>query len=182
MLIARKLISADRQNEKIKQITGLNSDNQLYRVQMDNSVMLVKLINQKITSVSKSSIISEFLTMHKTQPKIIVVTGISPKAQNILQSETYPNTEIFLAKELLINIIDHISVPKYTLLTDDEAKEVIHVYHAKKKDLPKQLVFDPISKYYNAKPGQMFRIVRPSETAGEVATYRLVVKGQIKTS
>ena len=34
---------------------------------------------------------------------------------------------------------------------------------------------DPISKYYNAQVGDIFRITRPSENSGLTNTYRLVI-------
>lgn len=188
MLTERKLLDKSKQDQYIKKLIETQSDDQTYRINLDypydkdNKTMIIRLINQKITSISKSASISDLLTTYKTQPKIIVVTSINPKSRYLIQLDetSYPNTEIFLEKELLINIVDHVSQPKFQLLTEEEAKEVLRVYHAKRRDIPKILVTDPISLYYNAKPGHMFRIIRPSETAGEAVSYRLVIKGQIK--
>lgn len=186
MLIERKLLEGSKKEEYIKQLINTHSDDQTYKINLDYAQgekgMIIRLINQKVTSISKSSGISDFLTTYKMQPKIIVVTSINPKTRYQVQSDpiTYPNTEIFLEKELLINIIDHVSQPKFVLLSDDEIKDVLESYHAKRRDIPKMLFTDPIACYYNAKPGQMFKIIRPSETTGEAISYRLVIKGQIK--
>lgn len=191
MLTERNLLDKSKQDQYIKQLIGIQSDDQTYKIDLDypdimygegGKTMIVRLINQKITSISKSPGISDLLITYKTEPKIIVVTGINPKSRYLIQSDqiTYPNTEIFLEKELLINIVDHVSQPKFTLLSDEETKVVLNGYHAKRRDIPKMLLTDPISCYYNAKPGQMFRVVRPSETSGEAVSYRLVIKGQIK--
>ncbi len=40
-------------------------------------------------------------------------------------------------------------------------------------------ITDPVSKYFNAKIGQVFRIIRPSENAGEAIGYRIVIRGNI---
>ena len=39
----------------------------------------------------------------------------------------------------MINIIDHISVPKHILLTEEELKSVIDSYHAKRREIPEIL-------------------------------------------
>lgn len=194
MLTERRLLLPERQATHIQRITAIQSDDQSYRIDFDsaggaesrygpdNKFMMVKLINQKITSISKSSGISDFLTAYKMIPKIIVVTAINPKAQYLLQSDTstYPNTEVFLERELLINLIDHVSQPKFIVLSEEEIKAVLEKYHARRREIPKILISDPVSRYYNVKTGQMFRIIRPSETSGEAVTYRLVVRGQIR--
>ena len=138
------------------------------------------LFYQRITSISKSSIIVDFLNLYKTLPKIVVSPNVSMKlVYNIKNDTTYPNTEFFLEKELMINIVDHISVPKHVLLSEEELKSVIESYYAKRREIPEIYVTDPVSRYYNAKIGQMFRIIRASETAGFSPYYRLVVKGNI---
>ena len=189
MLTERDLIHKNNQDQYIKKVTSIQSDDQTYKIPIDNpaygkdiNFLIVKIINQRITSISKSSGVSDFLNNYKTQPKIIVVPAINPKTQSQVQSDTvtYPNTEIFLERELLINLVDHVSQPKFKVLSEEEAKSVLDSYHAKRRDIPKILVGDPVSRYYNVRHGQMFRIIRPSETSGEAVTYRIVIKGQIK--
>jgi len=82
-----------------------------------------------------------------------------------------------MEKKLMIDIVSHISVPKHELLSLDDSKKVLEEYMVKKREMPKIYSGDPVSKYYNAKPNQIFRIIRPSETAGLGISYRLVVKG-----
>ena len=52
----------------------------------NNKILVVKIINQKITSISKSSGIMDFLNQYKLIPKIIVVAGVSQKTRYILQN------------------------------------------------------------------------------------------------
>jgi DNA-directed RNA polymerase I, II, and III subunit RPABC1 len=64
-------------------------------------------------------------------------------------------------------------------LSDEDTKKVLEEYSAKKKEMPRIYVTEPVSRYFNAKIGQIFRISRPSETAVESPYHRLVIKGSI---
>ena len=50
-------------------------------------------------------------------------------------------------------------------------------YEIKKREMPKMFVSEPISRYYNAKIGQIFTIIRSSEISGQAPYHRLVIKG-----
>lgn len=186
MLTNRKLLDEKHLNKNIEHITSIQSDEMLYSITLDNPTLYyndqdtsktfyIKILNQKITGVSKNSIIGDFLYNYKSNPKLIVVNSISNKAREQIVGE-YLFSEIFLEKELLMDIVQHISVPKHELLSDTDAKNVLIEYKAKKKNIPKILITDPISRYYNAKNGQIFKITRPSETSC-LAPYHRLVKG-----
>jgi DNA-directed RNA polymerase I, II, and III subunit RPABC1 len=191
MLIERGLINPERQATLIKSLSESVLNDLVFKIQLDNyehlygknnDTLIIKFANHKVTSITKASGFNDILTTYKMHPKILIVASINPKLryQIKIDEENYKFMEIFLEKELLINIIEHVSQPKFELLSDEETKEVIDVYHAKKRDMPKMLITDPIAVYYNAKNGQLFRIIRPSETSCQAISYRLVIKGQIK--
>ena len=72
------------------------------------------------------------------------------------------NISLFLGDHLLFNVTKHFLVPKHVLLTDAQKAEFIKT--SKEKDLvsklPKIFETDPISKYYGAVSGQIFKITR----------------------
>jgi DNA-directed RNA polymerase subunit H (RpoH/RPB5) len=189
MLTERKLLNLDNLESNIKKITSIQTDDFIYKLELnnpelyyektdDNKVIMVKLINQKITGVTKSSGISDFLHTYKNNPKLIIVNLIANKAKQHIEV-SYPKTEIFMEKEMMINIVEHIAVPKHILLSDEEANSVLLDYNSKKRNMPKILSTDAIARYYNMKPGQLCKIIRPSEISGSVPFYRLVIKGQV---
>lgn len=83
--------------------------------------------------------------------------------------------QIFSEKELAFNITKHEFVPKHTLLSTKEKKDILRKYNSPAKHFPHILSTDPVCRYYGGLPGDMFRIDRPSETCGLYSTYRVVV-------
>ncbi|MDI6826039.1 MAG: DNA-directed RNA polymerase subunit H [Candidatus Aenigmarchaeota archaeon] len=76
------------------------------------------------------------------------------------------------------NILNHELVPKHILLTSKEKEEVIRRYGIRKlSQFPKILKSDPVIKKLNAKPGDLIKIIRKSDTAKESIYYRVVIEG-----
>ncbi|MCP8307692.1 MAG: DNA-directed RNA polymerase subunit H [archaeon] len=80
-------------------------------------------------------------------------------------------------EELRVKITEHIFVPKHEVLTPEEVKEVLKRYNAKPEQFPYILSTDPVVKEIGAKPGDLIKIIRKSETAGEAVYFRYVVEG-----
>lgn len=70
----------------------------------------------------------------------------------------------------------HFLIPKHELLTKDEAGKVLATYNSSPSQFPYILSTDPIAKEIGAKPGDMVRITRRSETAGASTYFRYVVE------
>lgn len=184
MLTERHLLLPENLDKNIKKIINTQTDDFIYKIQFEQNATpeyphaIIKIMNQKITAVNRSSSIGEFLHQYKNDHKIIIVKIINNKARQFIVN-AYPHTELFLEQELMINMIEHIAVPKHEILTDDEANYIIESYNTRKRDMPKILNTDAAARYYNMQPGQICRILRPSETSGLVPYYRLVTKGSI---
>lgn len=131
----------------------------------------IKVYKDVLSSINKAPELIDFLKAND-EHKILIVEEINNKTEQTIKNMY--NVEIFLEKNLMINLVDYIMVPKHEVLTDEEAEKVIEEYKIKKVDLPKILLNDPVAKYYNMKLKQICRITRPSETAGYGFYYRIV--------
>ncbi len=129
--------------------------------------------------MNKATGISDFLNSYKNNPKLVVVNSINKKAKQYI-SINYPKTEIFTEVELMVNLVDYVLVPKHEVLSKDEIDKFYKEFNCKKRNMPKMLTGDAVARYYNVKPGDIVRILRPSTTSGEAPAYRLVVKGELK--
>ena len=75
------------------------------------------------------------------------------------------------------DITRHDIVPKHELLNDKEKEEVLKTFGIVLRQLPRILDTDPMVKILNAKIGDVVKITRKSETAGEAVYYRVIIKG-----
>lgn len=136
---------------------------------------IILLLDQKISTITKTSVIGDYIYKNTTEHKIIVISDITPRARQAIQNN-FPLVETFLKKELMFNLIESIYVPKHIVLSHEDAEKVLSEYGLQKKDLPRIFITDPVSRYYKVKLGQIFKIIRPSETAGLSNYYRIVVR------
>ena len=74
------------------------------------------------------------------------------------------------------SLLDHESVPKHEIMSESELKSVLNKYSIEKEQLPKIKVQDPVSKEIGAALGDVIKITRKSQTAGEADYYRLVIE------
>jgi len=83
---------------------------------------------------------------------------------------------IITSKDPRFDIFTHELVPEHVICPEDELKELLLKYRIKRRHLPKILASDPAVKAVGAKPGQVVKIFRSGDVAGETIAYRLVIK------
>jgi len=160
-------------NDIVKSAVKL--DNDTCTIKGINITYSLKFIMRKISTIRKMEDIDEFLEQNQNNYKFFIVSQMVNKAQKQLLE--YEKVEVFTDDELLVNTIDNILVPKHILLTDKETEQYLTEYHIRRLELPRILTSDPIAKYYNVKPGQIVKIIRPSVTSGEEIIFRVCVPG-----
>lgn len=104
---------------------------------------------------------------------LVVQENITQNNMKAINALNLP-IEIHLLNRLQFNITKHHLVPKHELIRDKRViDDVIEKYKLKNKyQLPIILKTDPIAKYYGMKNGDLVKITRSSETAGEYIMYR----------
>ena len=146
-------------------------------VSHNNQLFHLKIIPYKLNTINKSEDIESFLNNYINDKKIFAIISGSTKIEKQLLE--FNNTEVFNDVDLLVNIIDNNLVPKHILLSDEEANNILIEYKINKDNLPRIFSGDRIAKYYNVKPGQIVKIIRPSITAGEEIIYRVCINGKL---
>jgi DNA-directed RNA polymerase subunit H len=75
-----------------------------------------------------------------------------------------------------VKVTDHVLVPKHEILSEEAKKEVLTKFNATEDQFPFLFIIDPVVREIGAKPGDMVKITRVSDTAGETTYYRFVVE------
>lgn len=105
---------------------------------------------------------------------LVYQKSLTPSANKVI-NEMQPKYQLepFSETDLMVNITQHVLVPKHVVLSNEEKKTLLLRYHLKDSQLPRIQPGDAVARYYGLKRGQVVRIIRPSETAGKYVTYRL---------
>ena len=141
-----------------------------------NQKISINLSNVKLSSIVQGSPLDDYLRNNLDVHKIIVMKEPSKKVVKQVMND-YPNSEIFFEFEMMEDIPSKIFIPEHQLLTDEEKKNILETF--KENELAKINDTDIMSRYYLAKFGDIFRIIRPSITAGKNIFYRRVVVGSL---
>ncbi|KAI8847642.1 RNA polymerase [Chytridium lagenaria] len=129
----------------------------------ENDQLLVFFIEDETVGIKPIKKVCERMIQQSIMKAILVYQkSLTPSAHKVIH-EMAPKyqIEIFQEGELLVNITQHILVPKHVR------------YRLKETQLPRIQQSDPVARYYGLKRGQVVKITRPSETAGKYVTYRL---------
>ena len=169
MLSRRKII-----NSFDNIINKFDFNNQIHEFKVSENVFSINIINGKISSILQGSPIDEYLSNNIDIHKILVIKEITRKVIKDIISG-YKNIELFLITELMEDIPSKVFIPEHQLLNKEQKIELLEKFS--EHELSKILVTDVMSRYYNAKIGDIFRIIRPSITAGKNIFYRKVVNG-----
>ncbi len=70
------------------------------------------------------------------------------------------------------DVTKHLLVPKHSVISEREKKELIEKYKLSIIDFPKISPKDPAIQHLKVKEGDIIKIQRDSKTAGEAVFYR----------
>lgn len=181
MLTERKFLDINNLEKNYKNLLKDYTEERIFKIKSDFSkeVYHLMILPDKInTIIKKVQNLEQFCANAGDNNKIIVGNFALKAYKQFL--EKYNNIEIFFKQELLINIIEHELQPKFILLSKEEKKKKMEEYNLKQGNLQKILKTDAIARYYNAKIGDIFRIIRPSFYSGEGYSYRIVIDAPVQ--
>ncbi|NVM52780.1 MAG: DNA-directed RNA polymerase subunit H [Candidatus Helarchaeota archaeon] len=113
----------------------------------------------------------------KIKQRIFIGTGkVTRSALNELAAN---KIEYIPADLVLMDILEHEFVPKHEILSKTETANLLEQLKVPGSALPGILITDPVARVIGAELGDVVKITRESETAGETIIYRLVVKEEL---
>ena len=180
MLTERGVLLAKNVDNNYKDLIKQKTEERVFKINSEtsNDIYNIMIIYGKISTIKKVNGLDGFLAASKGQHRIFIGDNINQKA--FKQFLELKRTEIFFDYELLMNIIEHELQPKFELLTNEEKEKKLADYDIDQKNMSRIFSMDPIARYYSAKPGDIFRIIRPSPFAGMSFHYRQVIDSSVK--
>jgi hypothetical protein len=142
----------------------------------DNTKCSLYLINAKLSSIAQGTQLDEYLSNNLDIHKIVIFKDAAKKVLKQIQIE-YKNAEFFFEYEMMEDIPEKIFIPEHQLLNEEEKTELLNKFS--ESDLSSIYDIDMMSRYYNAKIGDIFRIIRPSISSGTSIFYRRVIHGSL---
>jgi DNA-directed RNA polymerase I, II, and III subunit RPABC1 len=182
MIRDRGIFVPDAENITFEQLSiKYNNKNlDIYINDENKNIKVYVHFHNEIKNFSKAdlkNIMTNVITKYDDQ-NIMLILILKEKENSAvskeLSKESYKNVEVFLRKNMVFNITHHVLVPKHSILSKEEEKELLDKYYTTKGKLPKLARTDPIAKYYGMKPEQVCKIIRKSPEVGEYIYYRLV--------
>jgi len=171
MLERRKLIKS-WSDEYIKLSNDL-AGKSTFQIQLnDKTNYSIFLVNAKLTSIIRGTPLDDYLSNNIDIHKIIIARDVAKKVVKQIVSE-YKNAEFFFESEMLEDIPSKVFISEHQLLNLEEKTELLDKFS--ETDLARILLTDMMARYYGAKIGDIFRIIRPSFTSGKNIFYRRVV-------
>ena len=132
-------------------LTGTNSNND------DVSLFIT------YKRIGKNEILKFFNSKLTVQHVILVsLDEFTSHAKQVLREEVQNGRKIefFLHKQMMFNVIRHKFQPNFRLLNESETIQLLKRLQCKLLQLNKILKSDPVAKYFDAQPKQVFEIVR----------------------
>jgi DNA-directed RNA polymerase subunit H (RpoH/RPB5) len=136
----------------------------------------IYIVNAKLTTIVSGTPLDQYLSNNIDIHKFIIIKEVLKKVVKQIMNE-YKNAEFFFESEMLEDIPSKDIIPKHEILKSDEKKELLTKYS--ETELSRILTTDIMCRYYGGKVGDIFKITRPSYTAGYSIFYRKVVTGSL---
>lgn len=143
-----------------------------------NDNLIVIFVEEAKVGINTIKNIEKYFEETQTSHAIVIynatVTAFAKQSINTLEAQGKV-LEFFKYDELTYNITKHKLVPRHMLISDSEKQQLLNHYKVHESQLACILKSDPVVRYYNAQPGNVFKIIRHSDVTQHSVTYRVVV-------
>ncbi|KCZ81911.1 hypothetical protein H312_00672 [Anncaliia algerae PRA339] len=148
------------------------STNQLEQIYKSNNKAIFVVFNeeQKLSVKAARMILENAKSYNINNVLIVVQEGHSHQVNDLIKDYKEIKVEIFKEKEVLFNVIKHELVPKHRIMSDEEKAHFLEKNRVMVEQLPQIMIDDIVARYYGAKRGDLFEIIRKGEN-GEVSYY-----------
>lgn len=182
--IVKNLLKLLERREKIdsfedeykKLVSDLETKTSFELVLNDKTKCGIYLVNAKLTTIVSGTPLDQYLSNNIDIHKFIIIKEVLKKVVKQIMNE-YKNAEFFFESEMLEDIPSKDIIPHHEIMKADEKKELLSKYS--EAELSRILSTDIMCRYYGGKVGDIFKITRPSYTAGYSIFYRKVVVGSL---
>jgi len=157
--------------DEIKKISSADFQNKS-NFELDKYKIGIYLVNAKLTTIVQGHPLDVYLSNNIDIHKIIIAKDVAKKVVKQIVND-YKNAEFFFESEMLEDIPSKIFMPKHEIIVGDERKEILEKFS--ENELARIFLTDMMSRYYGATVGDIFKITRPSFTAGKNIFYRRVI-------
>jgi DNA-directed RNA polymerase subunit H (RpoH/RPB5) len=175
-LLERREKINSSEDEYKKLASDLETKTSFELVLNDKTKCGIYIINAKLTTIVSGTPLDQYLSNNIDIHKFIVIKEVLKKVVKQIMHE-YKNAEFFFESEMLEDIPSKDIIPKHEIMKADEKKELLSKYS--EAELSRILSTDIMCRYYGGKVGDIFKITRPSYTAGYSIFYRKVVVGSL---
>lgn len=173
MLERRELIIS--WSEEYKKLSNDLATKSIFQIQLtDKTNYSIYLVNAKLSSIVQGTPLDDYLSNNIDIHKIIIARDVAKKTVKQIVGE-YKNAEFFFESEMLEDIPSKVFIPEHQLMKPEEKAELLDKFS--ESELARIFLTDIMARYYGAKIGDIFRIIRPSFTAGKNVFYRKVING-----
>jgi len=140
-----------------------------------SNILLYCIPGQGTIGVQYINKLKKLMKDENVEKAIIITSGRYTQAAKLNAKKK--NIELIPRMFPAFNLFEHNIVPKHEIVTDQEKHELLQKYKVHPYQLPYITVSDPAVKAIGAKPGDIVRIIRDSQTAGKYLAYRYVIEG-----
>lgn len=146
-----------------------------YRDNVDrHDKIIVYFVKNAKVCIKKIKEIEQVLDDNVSYIILIYSNNITSFAKQAIVQDIECPIQTFHESELQFNITKHCLVPKHEIMSTKDKHDFLINNNFRIPNLPRIYTNDPVVKYMYAKPGDLIRITRQSETAKTSYYYRYV--------